>query len=309
MTERRRKILALLWSLHDLLPMPHGALRSDRGLAPARRVPCPDCGLSETPGWRMDRFKRVEPCLTCGGRPATEGKAAKRGRGTVKVDPMDAQQEVIRTDHHDLPTRPLTTVGCDACGGQGVGGAHLRDKQDPLSEYRDPCERCGGSGRRTVSVFDLQLDRERIEDGGALEAALDKRREAGSYHELDEALQVLPGRWRTLLIAVHGERVVSLGELSELERVLVEAALAAVDMMMPEQIKVPGSVRSAWKRLHDREARTLAHGRGAGSGRLEKRDKEIRKLDREGKPRQWIAAEYGLSVDRVKRIVNGEVAA
>jgi hypothetical protein len=71
-----------------------------------------------------------------------------------------------------------------------------------------------------------------------------------------------------------------------------------IDSRMPDPIRVPGDVRLNERELKDR--RTRARGKG---GPLKVRDSEIRRLARAHGP-QWIAAEYGLSVSQVYRIVN-----
>lgn len=306
---RRARLLALLWTLNDLLPAPHGSLNPARGLAASVKVACPDC----TAGWVVDRFKRERPCVSCGGRVEPSGKQGQwlkddAGRGWVQTDPMDADHAPVQTsDVSARPTKPSRMVTCDACEGSGVGAIHLRDLADPSSEYRDPCRYCQGSGKRAVTTFDLQLDKERSDQGTALEAAIERRREQGSYHELDEALAVLPQSWRTLVAEVHTER--SGRALSGTEHVILEAALRALEFLMPDTIKVPASVKAAVKHAAERADKTLANGRGAGKLQLDKRDKEIRRLVRQGRPTQWVAGEYALSVASVNRIVNGETEA
>lgn len=308
---RRARLLALLWTLNDLLPAPHGSLNPARGLAATERRACPEC----TEGWVSDRFKRQRPCVSCGGKHEPGGKqgqwlAKDAGRGWVQTDPMDADHAPVQTsDVAARPTRPPRMVTCDACEGTGVGGAHLRELDDPSSEYRDPCRYCQGSGKRAVAVFDLQLEQERSDEGTALEAAIDRRREQGSYHELDIALNVLPQTWRTLVGEVHQERNRTEQSLSGYDQVILEAALRMVELLMPDTIKVPAQVKAAVKHAANRTDRTLAVGNGAGKLLREKRDKEIRKLIRQGRPTQWVAGEYALSVASVNRIVNGEETA
>lgn len=308
---RRARLLALLWTRNDSYPGLRGSLNPARGLAASVKVPCPDC----TGGWVTDRFKRERPCVSCGGKDVPSGKHGQwlkddAGRGWVQTDPMDADHAPVQTsDVSARPTKPSRMVTCDACEGSGVGGAHLRDLADPSSEYRDPCRYCAGSGKRAVAVFDLQLEQERSDQGTALEAAIDRRRDTGSYHELDQALQVLPARWRTLLLAVHADRVVTERELDGWEHAMLEAALVVVEQLMPATIRVPASVKAAVKHATEREGRTLANGRGAGKLLTDRRDKEIRRLVRQGRPTQWVAGEYALSVASVNRIVNGETEA
>lgn len=301
MTSKRRSLLFLLGSLEDLLPSPRGSLRTDRGLAPVAVVACPDCS-PETPGYRLDRFKRPVPCVTCGGRIAGDGVRAKRGRGTVKVDPMDSERQVIRTASSDVPTRPAHTVPCDACDSKGVGKPHLRDLDDPSSEYRDPCERCGGSGRRVVAKFDLATEiRERSDD--PVVAMIENRQDAGDYAIVERELARLPKRARTLLLAVHGpNQTVEPHSLSLDDETAVELALELIEENLPDTLRVPGWARSADRNAREHRLRV----RGTRGKSAKQRDKEIRSLIRHGKPTQWVASEYGLSVSRVNRIYNGE---
>lgn len=245
-----------------------------------------------------DRFKRQTPCLTCGGQL----EPRKRGRGFVMVDAMDTQAEVIRTEARDTPTRPSRMVPCDACGGQGVGGPHLDEHG---REYRDPCKRCKGVGKRPVTVFDLQVDRERGDQETALERALERRDEQGDWAALEECLQVLPSRWRRLVKQAHVTR--SQAVLNAEETAVLEAAMVALEFLMPDPVRVPPAILRADR---DREARrALAHGRGAGKTQLAKRDGEIRKLARQGRPTQWIAQQYELSPQQTRAIIAGEAAA
>lgn len=301
MTSKRRSLLLLLGSLEDLLPTLRGSLRTDRGLAPVAVVACPDCS-PETPGYRLDRFKRPVPCVTCGGRIAGEGVRAKRGRGTVKVDPMDSERQVIRTASSDVPTRPAHTVPCDACDSKGVGKPHLRDLDDPSSEYRDPCERCGGSGRRVVAKFDLAAaTRERSDD--PVVDMIEDRKDAGDYAAVERELAKLPKRARSLILSVHGPtQTREPHSLTQTEETSLELALGLIEAGLPDTLKVPGWARSNARNAAEHRLRVKAtRGKAAAV-----RDKEIRALIRRGVPTQRVAFDYGLSVSRVNRIFNGE---
>lgn len=301
MTSKRRSLLLILWSLDDLLPSPRGSLRTDRGLAPVAVVACPDCSI-EAPGYRLDRFKRQTPCGTCGGRLAGDGVRAKRGRGTVKVDPMDSERLAIRTDHGDAPTRPAVTVRCDACEGSGVGGAHLRNLDDPLSEYRDRCQYCNGSGRRVTAKFTgTKTEREQADDPVA--AMIMIRDDSGDYALVEAELAKLPKRARTLLLAVHGpNQTIEPHTLGVDDQTAVEMALELIEENLPDTLRVPGWARTADRNAREHRLRVKAtRGKAAGV-----RDKEIRALIRRGVPTQRVASDYGLSVSRVNRIFNGE---
>lgn len=293
--------MLLLGSLHDFSYFPPGSLRTTSGLGPTTKRACPDCGDTQTPGFIIKRVRGVdqkrEPCLTCG------GTAKKPGRGWVYVDEMDSDRLPIGAADVGATTKPADTVPCDACD-KGAGKPHLRDKDDPSSEYREACPRCNGTGRRTVTRFELAADDpERLPSGDRLTDAITRRNAAGSYCQLEDALAALPRNLRRLVVGVfvHGRAAGA-----EVER--LEFALTFVDALMPTPIVVPSAVRSAAKRLAQ-EQRTRAVGRGAGKDALKKRDKEIRELDRAGKPRQWIAREFGISVATVKRVVGDQRAA
>lgn len=303
---RREKLVVLLWSLHDFTPGPKSALRTVSGLAAGERVPCPDCGLSDHVGYRVDSFKRRTPCVTCGGKPEPSGRHGQwlvrdAGSGVVQVDRMDSLRAPVRTvDQAAPPTKPSRTVRCDGCAGEGAGGAHLDESG---REYRDPCRHCGGSGRRTVAVFDLSLEREVSDSDTRLEDAIEKRAAAGSYGELDRALAELKIAWPSLHRAVVDALV--LGDPEAAKLTLVEkAGVPFLLARMPEPIRVSGGVVKAWRASRDRRA--LAVGRGAGRQALAKRDTEIRSLVKQHKPTQWVAQEYGLSVSTVNRIVAGK---
>lgn len=292
---RRDRLILLLGSWHDFLPSPKGSLRTVAGLAPGRRVVCPDCGFGDRRGFRVDRFKRSVPCETCGGRFAGPGVRAKRGRGFVAVDAMDADRQPIRVEHGDVGTKPAPTKLCDSCGGTGVGGAHL---DETGREFRAACDRCAGSGRRSVAVFDLALEPDRGDADTAAESAIERRAAAGSYFELDRALAELRSAWPSLYRAVVSAYVDGDEEARKLR--LVEVGLVFLERRLPDPIRVPAGVVRAAKLAKARRA--LAVGRGAGRMQIEKRDKEIRSLIRQGRPSQWVAAEYGLSVSTVNRI-------
>lgn len=302
MTRRRESLLLLLGSIHDHLPALGSNFTPTRGLVAAERRPCPDC--TSSPGYRVDSFKRRVPCVTCGGAPEPSGKRGQwvgrdAGTGVIRTDPMDTLAAAVSTvEQAAPPTKAPRLVTCDACDGSGVGGAHLDDLG---GEYRDPCRYCSGSGKRAVvALATPELERT---DTAGLTGAIARRDKAGDYHALDWALNSLSRRHRGLVLDVHGPGGQPLEPGSPKQRVL-EAALVLLEARMPARIKVAGSVREAARR-RSAHLQTV-RGRGMSPQALKARDGEIRKLARGGKPRQWIAAEYGLDVSRVTRIINGE---
>lgn len=189
----------------------------------------------------------------------------------------------------DLPVRTADTaapavvrsVPCDACDATGVRRSAR-------------CVYCGGEGRRPLHLFELRVDLRDVEERDPLSSAVERRSESGSYSELDRALAELRSE----------DRVAHRGLLEAVDETLsvpgdLDGALSFVVARMPERIVVPAEVRANARLL--RERRTRARGRQSGPA-LVQRDKEIRRLARQGKPAQWIAQEYGLSVASVYAI-------
>lgn len=288
---RLERIELLISSREDYLPLPKGALRTLPGLAANARRACPECGHLEHPGW----IRRGEvPCVTCGGR--TQGRL-KPGTGWIPVDRMDSESRPIRTvETRDLPGRPPVTVMCDACGGEGVGGAHLDDEG---REYRDRCERCGGSGRRSVTPLSPDPVDVAARASDPVTAKLERRARLGSYRELDAALGWLRA------YAPRGYRAL----LEERRGPVRDRALRLVSGRMPARIRVPREVVEAAKLERQRAAgRPQPVGKGAGVVALEKRNGQMVRLVDQGKPAQWVADQYGVSVATVNRAHRAAVA-
>lgn len=271
MADRRRDTLLLLASRLDLVWAPSGLSRP-AGLVPAVLEACPDC---QGAGRVRDRFGRWSSCSRC------------RGRGQVAYDPMDAQHVPVGSVATVATARPRRTVRCDGCGGDGVHGSGRR------------CEVCGGAGRCDLHVFELRVDGRDQEERDALVAAIERRAQAGSYVELDRALELLRrrdrGGYRGLLAAVDA------GETPLPDS--VEAALVFVVARMPEPVRVPAEVRANGRERA--EWRRRVKGRGVSAEALRRRDGEIRRALRQGVPTQRVAFEYGLSVATVYRIRGG----
>lgn len=295
MTRKREAILLLLGSCRDFDPALGVNFRPTRGLVAAERRPCPDCGHTEHPGERVDSFKRRTPCVTCGGSPEPTGAHGQwltrdRGTGYVMVDPMDADNAPVRSEAQAAPpTKPVRMVTCDGCDGAGTRAFRR-------------CAVCDGAGQvRAVNLKPLELDDRQAEPTDSTTAAIVKRDAAGDYHALDYALGKLRPRHRRLVLAIHGPSPSrDRGTLPPGVQRHLEAALVCLEGWMPERPRVPGYVRQAAKR------KTAPRGAMSSPHQLAQRDKDIRRLVRQGRPRQWVAAEYGLSVSRLSRIVNGE---
>lgn len=308
MTGRERSLILLLNSLEDYLPALHGSLNTTTGMAAQARKPCPDCGHQEIVGWIVDAFKRRRPCVSCGGSQEPSGAhgqwvARDRGRGWVHFDPMDTLQRPVQTSQASAPpTRPARVVRCDACDGTGTGKPHLDENG---REYRDRCAYCDGSGQRTIASFDLQLEHASSERTDPVTEAIERRAEVGSYCELDHALARLPGPWRAVVWNVHVAQVAEREQLEPRQQVVLDVAVRSLLLAMPDRIRVPGAVREAEKRRQAHRA-VVKGRRGLATAA---RDKEIRKLLRQGRPVPWVAREYGLSVRRVYQIRDGQAEA
>lgn len=295
MADRRRQVILLLGSRHDGVYLPPGSLITPAGLVPAEREPCAACGgvllrddfgkeirRRKGRGYVLDRFKRRQPCTSCG------------EVGWIARDPMDAQQVRVGSSTTTSTARPRATVRCDACNGEGVRG-HQR------------CDRCEGAGRRDLHVFDLHVDTRDVDERDPMTAAIEARAESGSYRELDRALEMLRSAdaiaWLQLLACVDEQRIPTVGDPHQ---VAFERGLRFVVDRMPDPIKVPPGVAANARLLA--EHRTRARGRGPGKLATRQRDAEIHRHQRDGRSPQWIAGEYGLHVSTVYAIVNRRAA-
>lgn len=310
MPDRRRQIELLIGSRFDLLWFPGGALRTSQGLAPTKRVPCPSCGTGERPGWLVEKrggvVVRQTPCATCGGRA---GERPKPGKGVVAVDPMDSTRSVVGSQDTHASARPRKTVKCDAC--QDANGKPTGVRRN------EPCPHCNGTGRRDLHVFDLRLDIRDDGDADPIDVAIDRRDDAGSYHALDLALAGISRHAnkplpylaltlnatlaRRLLDEVFLYRERDRPSLSVFEQSLVELAIGYIDLRMPDPIVVPRDVV-----LNARERQHTLKGQALNGLSRERRDKLIRKWDREGRPRPWIQQQSGLSDRQLREIINGK---
>lgn len=314
MADRRGDIELLLATRFDHLWLPTGSLRTQPGLAPADRRPCETCGGAEIrddfdkvilrrrgKGVIVDRFRKRTTCPTC------------RGDGWTARDRMDSRRTVLGSDQTSSSARPRRTVTCDACDGHGTRG----ERQ---------CSYCGGAGERDLHVFELHLDNGELDaDRDPVAEAIFRRDTAGSYHELDQALdgivhhvnkpeafRALNGRnavqARRLLDLVYlPPRDVELHEVSPLGRLLIALAFGYIDQRMPDPIRVPGDVRA--NAGMQREQLRRARGRNADAKARGERDRQAREWVREERPVTWICAELGITDRQLRRIVNGDEAA
>lgn len=302
----RAAIIALAGSLYDLLHLPEtstGAMlrrATVRGESPTRWEPCPTCGGGDMPGVVVDRFRRVTPCVTCGGRleerDAESGRVlvrGKRGKGQVKVDGYTGRP--VQTIEQDAPAAVVERT-CDRCDGAGVVPSGPR--------RGDRCPPCGGTGTRSRAAVrpwpraELADEREQVDPWTA---SIVRRDAAGSYHELELCLIGLarcwPWRWR-VFCAVHVVKWRTVAELSPLERAWLELAMRRLEAWMlsacPEGIRVPQYLERR------REPQPAPRGRGVPPVTLAARDEELLRRYRAGTPTAALAVEFALSERAVR---------
>lgn len=274
---RRSAIVLLLGSLGDFRFEPLTAtgriVRSGAGRA-ARATEWRDCGACAGRGKSL-RGVRCDPC---------------RGSGRVKVDQYTGER-VAALEHvwtfAELLERDTRSVRCDRCDGSGAVA-------------RGRCRSCDGSGRVVVPgswLSDPERERSGDDPESAMLAAVERRGEVGSYRELERALSRLRladrGAYLGVVEAFVGGGVVGSA---------AERGLVFLEERMPEPVVVPAGVRAADRRAADALRRVR---RPSGVKALEARDREIRRLARDGRSAQWLAAEFGLSVRRVYEIGRG----
>lgn len=306
--DRRRQIVLLLGSLYDFTHEPEtftgqvvrrGAT-AGKG-SPSHWQPCPSCDG----GSRRDRFGKLQPCPDC------------NGTGRRRVD--DYTGDVVVTDEArdvslgELIRRDTKHVKCPDCqdlAGNATGVTHGK-----------PCRRCDGTGSAPVagSWLSAPLGEERT-GGDALDAMLDaieRRRELGDWDALEKAKAGIihhvnkPLRFAALTVngieavrlvdEVHVVKTRETIDLSRFEEALLELALVYIDTQMPDPIRVPRDI------VRNAEERQLALKGNALNGlSRERRDKQIRAWDRQGKARQWIGQQTGLSDRQLREIINGK---
>lgn len=289
MTSSHDRVLAirlLASALYDLLHMPEtstGALlrkQTLRGEAPTRWQLCQPCN-----GDGVDRFRR--PCVSCD------------GNGRVKIDPYTGR--VIASEQAPAPARQDRWL-CNVCHGRGVEPKRPSER----------CRACHGDGERSHPPLTTvqPVDPTRGDPDTVLEAAILRRDQAGSFHELETCLAVLrrqnPNRHRVFWqVAVLRDRAT--GDLDETERRWLEEADRDLERMMPTVIRLPGYLHAGEKLL--RQQLRAVRGNGADGRARGWRNAEIRRRFEAGEQtlEQLIAA-TGLSRSSVYEIVYGEPA-
>jgi hypothetical protein len=310
MADRRRQIQLLIGSRFDFTFEPETFTGKvvRRGATAGKGSPshwqtCPHCDG----GSRRDRFGRLQPCDQC------------NGQGRVRVD--DYTGDTVVTDEArdislgELIQRDTRRVKCPDC--QNLSG----EATGQISGKR--CRRCQGTGEAPVAGSWLSEPSDPDKgQGDALDAMLDaieRRNLVGSYKELDLALAGIAHHankpLRFAALTVHATRALRLldelyivhavqhDDLDMFERSLLELALAYVDSRMPAEIRVPREVE---RNAKERERlRPVAKGQALSGYDRKRRDAQIRRWEREGRPRQWIAQQSGLSMGRLRDIING----
>lgn len=265
---RCRKVILLLGSLNDVLPGP-STWTGTLVRRAAKAGPGPShrlrCVPCEGSGRVRDRFGRESQCPTC------------NGHGVIDVDGYTSEQVSTSTV---LLTRTVT-VRCDRCAGEGV----WKFKR---------CELCDGSGRRAITPAEGQ------QSAGNLLAndSFNLWGRRGSYHELDNELHALgeidPGAARQVRRAL-------VDGLAADDTVLLAAAVTWIAYRMPDTIEIPPGVAAADKRA--RAHLLTLNGKSVDPRARASRDKEIRRLHRDGRGVQWIAANSALSIRSVYAIL------
>jgi hypothetical protein len=271
--DRRKALLLLASSLHDYTAGPSTwsknplSSRTERGKdAPTTKEPC---SLCDGKGVVFDKFKREETCGECSGRGWDWIDAYTRKRVSTADAPAPAQ------------TR---RVMCDRCAGFGVWKG-------------DRCELCDGAGKVSVPIVrDVgKADPDKSSDGlGPWDRAIDRRGKAGSYHELDVALDGLPRLRRRLFHLVYVAK--SAGLLSETEHREVERAVHQLLDAMPAEIRVPRDVVAAGKRKQ-----LAPRGYDVSQGQRDQRDAVWKARYKAGETTAAIALSDGVDRSTVDR--------
>jgi hypothetical protein len=269
--DRRKALLLLASSLHDYSPGPKPgksptSSRVERGRpAASKKELCVACDGNQT---TKDKFGRDVECKECA------------GKGFFLVDPM---MNVEVSKWSDPPTSAFTRRAlCDRCAGDGTWKG-------------DRCPSCDGAGRVSVPIHrDMGTQEQGPDELGAWDRAIARRDEAGSYHELDVALDGLPRLRRRLFHMVYVSR--SAGLLSETEHREVERAVHQLLDAMPDEIRVPRDVVAAGKRKQ-----LAPRGYDVSQGQRDHRDAGWRARYKAGETTSAIALSDGVDRSTVDR--------
>jgi hypothetical protein len=296
---RREKILLLAGSLHDLLSGPKGmSLRATGKAAASHYEPCLACGgawgvgaktgrkhaYRSGNGWRLDQF-------------TDETGKQHAGSGRVGMDAMTGKP--VGTAENTLAAKKTVSWVCNFCHGTGV---HKKVR----------CGPCEGTGRREHSPFVLSgvSDTETLRNDPTLtlELAIERRDQAGSYHELELCLAEMrrksPHRHR-VFYAIHVAKTRAKAALTADEGRWLAEAMTFLETTMPTEVRVPGAIIEASRRDLSANQR-FAKGKSSPQKWREARDVEIRERFANGETAGLIAEALGLSRSRVNEILYRE---
>jgi hypothetical protein len=310
--DRKKAIVLLAEHLYDSLAGPKGQrFHAGKGTTAATHYePCVRCGghWLEGPrtkirygyrrgtGWVEDRFGRKQPCDSCGGYEDASGRP-QAGAGRVGMDRMTGTK--VGTEDNTTAARRTVSWTCNFCHGLGV-------------KKGVRCEPCEGSGRREHTPFLLAgvaSDDMPDVDIPALDRAIARRDESGSFHELDRCLAELarrsPHYWRTFH-SVHVVKTRQDIDLDYRQRVWLQQAYAQLLNWMPKEIRVPRYLVYA----ESEKRKQRPHVRGNVDRKaLGDRDAWMRSEFSTGRlTLQEIMRETGLSRSRVYEVVYGEAS-
>lgn len=213
-------------------------------------------------------------------------------------------RSVARESCADCLSNGFVSSGCETCGGRGH--VEVRRSRDPYdtgqsqgwfassaAKHARDRDRDAEIVRLGVQVAAPRPEREIVAAAApeGWEVARDRLRAEFHVVEAERALARLAVSDIDAYRAVHAVHVYGYLPLGGAAAALVERAVVFVDPLLPDPLRAP-AVREV--------AAVAVLSRGD-------RDREIRRLDREEVPRQWIANRFGVSVSRVSRIVNGVV--
>lgn len=252
--------------------------------------------------------------------------------GDRRVLPEDRRAAIVRlleglTDGLPLPARaPMSTLGfvhrtsqrescpdclangfvsrdCESCAGRGyVEERRIRDPYDTglapgwfgssAAKHERDHER-----DRVIDQLEAQTAPPRSEADLLRETpeepwvkARERLRDEFDFAALERALELLQGIDVDAYRAVHAVHVYGWMPARGSAAVAVERALVFVDPWLPDPVRAPSAARVAEVPLLTRAAR----------------NREIRRLGRDGAASQWVAARFGLSVATVNRVLAGD---
>jgi hypothetical protein len=281
---RRDRIRVLAWSLLDYLYLPRtgtGVLTAGdrRAPSPDRWDVCPACGGDQI----HDRYGRPLACDRCS------------GAGRVRVDGYTGDHVATL----DAPAPPrLERSGCPWC--QPLGHTTRRFDRLPRGNgvgRHGRCDPCDGTGWITSTRADDPAElalRGTVND--PVLAAIARRDQAGSWHDLDRALATVrlenqAGHRLFWVCHVTYDRIPD--ALTDHGKHQLGRAFSRVDGLMPARIRVPADIVTAWQRPPSPPVARF------------QRDREIRRLSAAGVPHHRVAEQLRVHESTVRRVMYG----